>query len=254
MYVQTANCDCTVSPSDLPAAVPWSPGGRPLVQDVGNLEWTKQAAARTLLMRCQSSADSSVNNIQSNEIGQTNDLPRFFPPGSRTHLTWDNLEPRITKTLSFCPALVRWPGDWNVLVLYVAAAAVNADSTKDRYQFYISNEFPPSPDLGTMLTRGSSWSTHFHDPSLWHQLQPRSWLIPGSWRLHDCCMTQAVCGLDTAILPRHRATTHSPDPHSSHSQPRSIGKIFLTNVQTIIFHPKCNTRCLMYLVGSWVWI
>ena len=75
------------SSSDLPAAVPWSPGGRPLVQDVGNLEWTKQAAARTLLMRCQSSADSSVNNIQSNEIGQTNDLPRFFPPGSCTHLT-----------------------------------------------------------------------------------------------------------------------------------------------------------------------
>ena len=33
-------------------------------------------------------------------------------------------------------------GDWNVLVLYVAAAAINADITKDRYQFYISSEFP----------------------------------------------------------------------------------------------------------------
>ena len=91
------------------ASVPWSPGGRPLVQDVGNLEWTKQAAARTLLMRCQSSADSSVNNIQPT-LNWTNKRSAeiLSSRGSRTHLTWDNLEPRITKTLSFCPALVTW--------------------------------------------------------------------------------------------------------------------------------------------------
>ena len=126
----------TASPPSLPAAAPWWPS--PCAR-CGKFGMDKTGGARTLLMRCQSSADSSVNNIHRYKIGQTNDLPRFFPPGSSTHLTWDNSEPRITKTQSFCPVLL---GDWNVLVLYVAAAAINADITKDRYQFYISSEFP----------------------------------------------------------------------------------------------------------------